>query len=288
MVDTPLSKLADADAMAGDELMLISQKSSAVRISAVTISALASDNSFNDSANGFIAAGFAVNDYVNVSGFTGSAANNIVSGKITALTAGKMTIGGADGDVIVDDAAGETVVISKWLSRRVAFSSGNMFVPLLAGQGAASTSANATKGVAFVTQQAISVSAVAIDFHDVGTYQVQLVTIDGSNNVTALLGTSPSKVISAAVRALFLFTNRIAVPAGSRLAICVVRTDGATTASCNTRAPAATISGPGFTHIGVFVAARNTPLAATGGSIGTVTTTAALPSDLIFSMSGLA
>jgi hypothetical protein len=29
-----------------------------------------------------------------------------------------MTIGGADGDVIVDDAAGETVTISKWITRR--------------------------------------------------------------------------------------------------------------------------------------------------------------------------
>jgi hypothetical protein len=59
-----------------------------------------------------------VDDYVFVEGFTGNAANNIFSGKITALTVGKMTIGGTDGDVIVDDAAGESVTISKWVSRR--------------------------------------------------------------------------------------------------------------------------------------------------------------------------
>lgn len=120
MVDTPISKLVEAGALAGDETILISQLSTTVTISAATISALASDNSYNDSANGFVAAGFAVGDYVHVAGFTGDVANNIFSAEITALTAGKMTIGGADGNVIVDDAAGETVVISKWVSRRLA------------------------------------------------------------------------------------------------------------------------------------------------------------------------
>jgi hypothetical protein len=118
VVDTPISKLSDAGALTGEEVAIISQLSTSIKITATTISALASDNSFNDSANGFVAAGFAVDDYVHVSGFTGSGANNIFSAKITALTAGKMTIGGTDGNVIVDDAAGESVTISKWVSRR--------------------------------------------------------------------------------------------------------------------------------------------------------------------------
>jgi hypothetical protein len=80
-------------------------------IVAATISAAAADNSFNDSASGFIAAGFEVGDVVTATGFTGDVANNIVGGTITALTAAKMTIGGVDGDVIVDDAAGEVVTI---------------------------------------------------------------------------------------------------------------------------------------------------------------------------------
>ena len=63
-----------------------------------------------------MAAGFAVGMRVHVSGFTGNVANNIQVGVITALTTGKMTIGGTDGDVIVDDAAGETVTIAKWSS----------------------------------------------------------------------------------------------------------------------------------------------------------------------------
>lgn len=80
-------------------------------MTATTISAAASDNSYNDSGSGFVTAGFQVGDKVVVTGFTGSTANNITSGTITALTAGKMTIGGSDGDVIVDDAAGESVTI---------------------------------------------------------------------------------------------------------------------------------------------------------------------------------
>jgi hypothetical protein len=80
-------------------------------ITATTISALAGDNSFNDSATGFVTAGFEVGQAVVVSGFTGDTANNL-TGIITALTAGKMTIGGTDGDVIVDDAAGESVTIT--------------------------------------------------------------------------------------------------------------------------------------------------------------------------------
>lgn len=102
----------------GTELVPVSVLSASVTITAATISALASDNSFNDSGSGFVAAGFAVDDRVNVVGFTGNVANNIISGVITALTTGKMTIGGTDGDVIVDDAAGESVTITKWESER--------------------------------------------------------------------------------------------------------------------------------------------------------------------------
>lgn len=289
MADTPISKLTAAGTLIGDEPTIVSQRSTSIVISAATISALASDNSFNDSGSGFVTAGFAVGDYVNVSGFTGNTANNIFSAEITALTAGKMTIGGSDGAVIVDDAAGETVTISKWVSRRSTLSVASlMFVPLLPGQGTVSSSGNATKGEIFITEEAISIAAVAVDFHDVGTYVVQIVTLNGSNVVTALLGTSPSKVVAAASRPVFKFSSRIAVAAGSRVAICVVRTDGATTASCNVRAPTADVTGPGFTDVGFFVAQRNVALAATGGSIGTVTATAAMPSDLIFLMGGLA
>lgn len=113
-----ISDLTAAAALDGEELIEVSQLSATVTITAATLSALASDNSFNDSANGFVAAGFAVGNRVRVQGFTGNVVNNLLVGVVTALTTGKMTIGGADGNVIVDDAAGESVTISKWESHR--------------------------------------------------------------------------------------------------------------------------------------------------------------------------
>jgi len=79
---------------------------------ATTISAVAADNSYNDSGNGFVTAGFEVGDSVVVTGFTGNVANNIAHGVLTSVAAGKIIVGGTDGDVIVDDAAGESVTIA--------------------------------------------------------------------------------------------------------------------------------------------------------------------------------
>ncbi|MFC1777241.1 hypothetical protein ACFL3I_07860, partial [Pseudomonadota bacterium] len=78
---------------------------------ASTISAQASDNSYSDSANGFLTAGFAYGDRISVTGLTG--ANNIVGAVVTAIEAGKLTIGGVEGDVIVDEAAGASVTITR-------------------------------------------------------------------------------------------------------------------------------------------------------------------------------
>lgn len=119
MANKRITDLIAAGTLTGDELVEVSQESATVTITGTTISALASDNSYNDSADGFVAAGFTVGDRVRVRGFTGNVVNNIVVGVVTAVTAGKLTIGGTDGDVIVDDAAGESVTIAKWTSRRV-------------------------------------------------------------------------------------------------------------------------------------------------------------------------
>lgn len=113
-----ISQLAAAPSLTGAELVVVSKLSATVTLTATTLSAQASDNSFNDSANGFVAAGFAVGKAVKVSGFTGSAANNIFSAVVTAVAPGKLTIAGTDGDVIVDDAAGESVTITQWDSVR--------------------------------------------------------------------------------------------------------------------------------------------------------------------------
>jgi hypothetical protein len=99
---------------AADDVLLIGRVSTTVTYTATTLSTLALDNSYNDSAGQFVAEGFTVGMDVKVTGFTGNVANNIFSAQITALTANKMTIGGTDGDVIVDDAAGESVTIAAW------------------------------------------------------------------------------------------------------------------------------------------------------------------------------
>jgi hypothetical protein len=117
---TPISKLTASSAPAYTDQVILSQLSTSVTISGTTISAANADNSFNDSGNGFITAGFDADDYVNVTGFS-NAANNIYSAKITAIAAGKMTIGGTDGDVIVDEAAGNTITITKWESYRAPY-----------------------------------------------------------------------------------------------------------------------------------------------------------------------
>lgn len=114
-----ISQTNQAGSLAGNEQVLVSQLSTTVKIEGTTISAQASDQSFNDSGAGLLAAGFQVDRKVNVIGFTGGGTvNNIYSAKITALTANKMTIGGADGAVIVDASAGDTVTITQWVSGR--------------------------------------------------------------------------------------------------------------------------------------------------------------------------
>lgn len=155
-----ISAMTAAGTLTGDELVEVSQLSTTVTMTATTLSALASDNSYNDSANGFVTEGFAVGDRVKVAGFTGNAANNITSGRITALTAGKMTIGGTDGDVLVDDAAGESVTITKWETKRTTaddiaalagagYSGGVQSIPVLAAAMTPST----TNGAAATTTE---------------------------------------------------------------------------------------------------------------------------------------
>lgn len=117
-MSTYITELDAAEPLDGTEPLIVSQLSPTVAITATTLSAAASDNSFNDSGSGFVSAGFAEGDRVNVAGFTGNTANNLYVGTIETLTAGKMIIAAPEGDAIVDDAAGESVTITKWESKR--------------------------------------------------------------------------------------------------------------------------------------------------------------------------
>lgn len=119
MANLRVSQLAAAAAMAGDEQLLLSQPSPSIRVSGTNISASAADNSFNDAGGRFIAQGFAVGDQVVVTGFS-NPGTNLLSATVTAVVAGKLTIGGPEGDAIADVAAGDAVAIAKWESVRIA------------------------------------------------------------------------------------------------------------------------------------------------------------------------
>jgi hypothetical protein len=78
----------------------------------ITFSVDDTDNSVNDSADGFVTAGFLVGQLVNVVGFlTNPTENDFVAGKIISLTTGKMIIGGLQGDTLVTEIAGDSVTI---------------------------------------------------------------------------------------------------------------------------------------------------------------------------------
>lgn len=79
-------------------------------LTGITYSVDATDNSFNDSGNGFVTAGFEVGDTVTSSGFTTGANNGDFV--ITAVAAGKLTCAGTDGDALVTEVAGDTVTIA--------------------------------------------------------------------------------------------------------------------------------------------------------------------------------
>lgn len=77
-----------------------------------TISAAAADNSFNDSANGFITAGFVAGEIITVAGFANGANNG--NFKTVAVTAGKITVTKVDGTPagLVVEAVGPSVTIT--------------------------------------------------------------------------------------------------------------------------------------------------------------------------------
>ena len=79
-------------------------------ITGTGISASSTDNSLNDSGNGFVTAGFQVNDLLTITGFTGDTSNNTAgTAVVSSVAAGKLVLKGV---TLVTDAAGETVTIA--------------------------------------------------------------------------------------------------------------------------------------------------------------------------------
>jgi len=108
---TRLSQLPAADHLDGKELVEVSQLSSTVTLAASTISFAASDDSLNDSASGFITAGFTVGKSLNIAG---SASNDMLSTVILSVTADKIVVNAA----LTDEAAGAGMTLTQWDSKR--------------------------------------------------------------------------------------------------------------------------------------------------------------------------
>lgn len=115
------SQLTAATTIADTDIFAASQLSLDVTITAATISMSEIAGGLVDSGSGFIAAGFAVGDQVNITGFTISA-NNLYSATITDLTSGTMQIVVDESESsqdILDEPEGDTVTVTKWETRRV-------------------------------------------------------------------------------------------------------------------------------------------------------------------------
>lgn len=80
--------------------------STPVSMSAITISAANSDNSFNDSASGFSTANLLPGHWIRVGGFVTAANNGLF--RVVSVTAAKVVVSGG---TLVDEAAGPTVTV---------------------------------------------------------------------------------------------------------------------------------------------------------------------------------
>jgi len=116
MGEIRITEQTEAAALAGSEQLPVAQLSSTVFRTGTTISASSVGNVLYDSANGWLAAGLAGNQQVNVSGWTGgSVANNIDSATIVSVTANALYL-----DVALTSAsAGDTVTVRRWMPRKV-------------------------------------------------------------------------------------------------------------------------------------------------------------------------
>jgi hypothetical protein len=100
---------------AGTDRIPLARLSSTDVYTAGTISAAASDNSLNDSAASF-PAWLLPGLRINIAAFTGDTDNNHDSATVVSATTAKVVLG-AD-TPLVDDAAGESVTITAWESKR--------------------------------------------------------------------------------------------------------------------------------------------------------------------------
>ncbi len=114
MADIRFTELTDASAIIGNEALGLSQLSTTTTLTATTISASSVGNVLADSGNGFVTAGFAANQQIRISGFTGGGVANNLTATIVSVSAGLLYVDVA----LTSVAAGDTVTITLWVSRK--------------------------------------------------------------------------------------------------------------------------------------------------------------------------
>ncbi|MBE2242380.1 MAG: hypothetical protein IAE86_06480 [Burkholderiaceae bacterium] len=115
MANKRITELDEAGSLPEGTQFVVSTLSPTVKRTAATLSFAAGDQSINDSANGFVAAGFVAGDQVKVTG-AAAGANNPFSAALTSVAAGKIKLSGA---ALVTAAAGPSVTVTRWDSKRV-------------------------------------------------------------------------------------------------------------------------------------------------------------------------
>ena len=113
-----VSELDAGTALLRDELVLVSQLSTTITAVAATISAVATGNKLHCTGSEFNDAGFTAGSAIQITGFTGQVANNYFSARLSSvdLEAGDIFL--RSDFPLLDDAAGETVHVTQWVSIR--------------------------------------------------------------------------------------------------------------------------------------------------------------------------
>ena len=91
------------------EMLLCEEWTSDIAIAGVTFDAAAGDNSFNDSASGFVTAGVTAGTWIQVAGFTDPANNGRF--RVDTVAAGKIVVSGG---TLVTEAAGDSVTMNSF------------------------------------------------------------------------------------------------------------------------------------------------------------------------------
>ena len=131
------------------------------------------------------------------------------------------------------------------------------------GGGTFSTSAFASKGLIVDVLANVEIGSIDIAINDdpgSDTYKIVIALLNASNVITSILGTSPVQAVTTETTYTFTLASRAAASAGQRIAVILVRTDGAATAIARLAFRSTGITNNSqFAHYGAVRYASNNP-----------------------------